>query len=312
MTFANFLLYIISNFSRKIPNFHGNGKIVQLVNNYYTKSHNGDAIKIAPMKNGTSMKVDLRSGSEFRAYYCGSYDADLIQTVTSLFDKNKIFLDVGGNIGFYSIAIAQSIKIKKGLGNVFTFEPLKGNYQRIKENVALNRLNKICFVNNFGLSDKSSQAKISLTGDYLTGSNTGNAAILNNKKLDIGFKKITIQLESLDKIIKKLSLKNRKIDIIKVDIEGHEDYFMKGAKETLRTHRPIILTEVNKPYYETRKNSLDEIFFPIIPPNYKIFKFNKKQWVSIKSLDECNWLENVFLIPEERLSQGLCKEIFAR
>jgi hypothetical protein len=33
--------------------------------------------------------------------------------------------------------------------------------------------------------------------------------------------------------------------------------------------------------------------------------------VSIKSLDECNWLENVFLIPEERLSQGLCKEIFA-
>ena len=49
---------------------------------------------------------------------------------------------------------------------------------------------------------------------------------------------------------------------------------MKGAKETLRTHRPIILTEVNKPYNETRKNSLDEIFFPIIPPNYKIFKFN--------------------------------------
>ena len=70
-------------------------------------------------------------------------------------------------------------------------------------------------------------------------------------------------------------MKNRKIDIIKVDIEGHEDYFMKGAKETLRTHRPIILTEVNKPYYETRKNSLDEIFFPIIPPNYKIFKFEE-------------------------------------
>ena len=310
MTFANFLLYVISNLSRKILNFHGNGKIVQLVNSYYIKTLNGDAIKIAPMKNGTLMKVDLRSGSEFRAYYCGSYDEDLIRTVTKLFDKNKIFLDVGGNIGFYSIAIAHSIKTKKGLGNVFTFEPLKGNYQRIKDNIELNRLNKICFVNNFGLSDKSSQAKISLTGDYLTGSNTGNAAILNNKKLDIGFKKILIKLESLDKVIKKLPLKNRKIDIIKVDIEGHEDYFMKGAKDTLRTHRPIILTEVNKPYYETRNKSLDEIFFPIIPPDYKIFKFNKKEWSQIKSFDECNWLENVFLIPEERLSQDLCKEIF--
>ena len=169
MTFANFLLYAVSNLSRKIPNFHGNGKIVQLVNSYYTKMLNGDAIKIAPMKNGTLMKVDLRSGSEFRAYYCGSYDEDLIRTVTNLFDKNKIFLDVGGNIGFYSIAIAHSIKTKKGLGNVFTFEPLKGNYQRIKENIELNRLNKICFVNNFGLSDKSSQAKTSLTGDYLHG-----------------------------------------------------------------------------------------------------------------------------------------------
>jgi FkbM family methyltransferase len=311
MKFANFLLYITSNLSRKIPNFHGNGKIVQFVNSLYTHRLNTDAIKIAPMKNGTSMKVDLRSGSEFKAYYCGSYDEDLLLSVINLFDKNQVFLDVGGNIGFYSIAIAHSIKTKKGLGSVFTFEPLKGNYQRIKDNVALNSLNKICFVNNFGLSDKLRQAKISLTSDYLTGSNTGNAAILNNKKLDIKFKKITVKLKSLDKIVKKLPLKNRKIDLIKVDIEGHEDYFMRGAKETLRTHRPIILIEINKPYFESRKENLDEIFLPIMPPNYKIFRFNNKQWVQIKSLNECNWLENVFLIPKERLSQGLCKEVFA-
>ena len=91
MNFANLILYIVSNVSRKIPNFHGNGKIVQWVNNFYTKIAANDTLKIAPMKNGTLMKVDLRSGSEFRAYYCGSYDDYLIGTVTNLFDKNKIF-----------------------------------------------------------------------------------------------------------------------------------------------------------------------------------------------------------------------------
>ena len=82
-----------------------------------------------------------------------------------------------------------------------------------------------------------------------------------------------IELENGILISQNADVSTMGVNVIKVDIEGHEDYFMKGAKEILRTHRPIVLTEVNKPYYETRKKSLDEIFFPIMPPNYKIFKF---------------------------------------
>ena len=56
-----------------------------------------------------------------------------------------------------------------------------------------------------------------------------------------------------------------------MDIEGHEDYYLKGAQQTLEKYRPTILMEVAKPYYEVRNINLDDTFFPLIPKNYLVY-----------------------------------------
>ena len=137
--------------------------------------------------------------------------------------------------------------------------------------------------------------------DFKHGSHTGNAAIKTNKEMDKGFKVSPIELKVLDDVWQKKFDDLGTIDIIKMDIEGHEDFCLKGGKKTIEKHRPSILMEVNKHYYEARHVELDSIFLKLIPINYKIYRPVNFKWTEIHSLNECSKIDNVFLIPEERL-----------
>ena len=69
--------------------------------------------------------------------------------------------------------------------------------------------------------------------------------------------------------------------------------------------------EVNKPYYDARGLNLDNTFFSLIPKEYLIYRQfeNNTIWKRINSIDYCNTIDNIFLIPQEKLK---CKgyEIF--
>ena len=121
--------------------------------------------------------------------------------------------------------------------------------------------------------------------------------------MDRGFKLSPIKLKVLDEIWDKEFSHLGKIDMIKMDIEGHEDFCLKGGKRTIEIHRPSILMEVNKHYYEARNIELDSVFLKLIPENYSIYKPVDFKWKKINSLNECSKIDNVFLIPEEKLQK---------
>ncbi len=87
-------------------------------------------IVLAKMKDGTSMLVDLRTNTEVDAFYKGKYDPVLIDCIRRLLGAESYFLDIGANVGFYTVAIATTLKAKGGSGKVIAFEPFKGNYKR--------------------------------------------------------------------------------------------------------------------------------------------------------------------------------------
>lgn len=87
-----------------------------------------------------------------------------------------------------------------------------------------------------------------------------------------------------------------------MDIEGHEDLCLQGGLEILNKYRPTILMEVNKAFFTERKLDLDETFLPLFPENYLIFRNNKKNWELITSLTSCNDFDNIFLVPQEKLT----------
>lgn len=156
-------------------------------------------------------------------------------------------------------------------------------------------------VNDYGLSNNQNETIITLRKDFRIGSTTGNASIPTSEKMDKGFKTAPIKLNKLDDIWVGNYQDLEDIDIVKMDIEGHEDFCIIGAKQTFKKYRPTILMEVAKSYYIERGVSLDKTFFPIIPDNYSLFCKKNKQWIKITTLENCKNIDNVFWIPNEKL-----------
>jgi len=290
----------ISNLTRKLPEHRKLNQLYKHLNKIVL-TLGQDANVISEMKDGTKMHVDLRTRTERVSFYTGEYDSFFISTIKSLFKVDSCFLDIGANIGFYSIAIANYIKEEGSNGKVISFEPFEGNYKTLSKNLKLNSLENYCLLNSYGLSDKSTETEITLREDFKHGSHTGNAAINTSEEMDKGFKLSPIKLEILDEVWNKYFDDLGKIDIIKMDIEGHEDFCLKGGKTTIEKHRPAILMEVNKHYYQARDVELDSTFLKLIPKDYIIFRPIDLKWEPITSLNECSKIDNVFLVPIEKL-----------
>lgn len=302
MNTSNFLLKNLAQLAKFLP-YHR-----KLIDIYVTLSKilirlGANPVVISQMNDGTSMKVDLSTRTERAAFFSGKYDSDLIKVIHSLITLDSVFLDIGANIGFYSISIGQFFRRNKSNGKVISFEPFEGNFNRFQENILLNNLSQICVANKYGLSDESKEENITLREDFKDGSSTGNTSIQISQSYDKNYITVPIMLKRLDNVIQDHMNEFDRIDIIKMDIEGHEDYCLKGAKNTITKYRPTILMEVAKPYYEARKVKLDDTFLPLIPEKYTGFYNRNNEWTQFESLEDCTQIDNVFWVPQEKLNR---------
>lgn len=313
MKLSDIILLNVSSITRKFSNSFGRGRFYRLLLSVMIRLRlqrtfirvmlklGAKQIVTAKMRDKTTMLVDLRTNTESSAFFSGEYDSDLIGVIRRLLNPDYYFLDIGANIGFYSVAIGAFIKSNESSGRVIAFEPMNANLKRLLNNLKANNLDSFCQAYNIGLSNQSGDSEIILREDFLDGSETGNCSISINDEIDSGFDKEPIKLERLDKFWPEV-IGEQKIDMIKMDIEGHEDFCLEGGQKVLKENRPTILMEVNKPYYEARGVDMDQRFLPLIAERYSIFRKSGAKWECIESFNQCSIIDNVFLIPQERLN----------
>jgi FkbM family methyltransferase len=129
----------------------------------------------------------------------------------------KVFVDVGANIGGYSIRAAKYCK-------VYAIEPLPRNYKILKINEKLNKVKII----SFNIATGKERGKIKL---YYTQGNWGLPSVKYKQNYFI-----EVEMKPLDEIINEES-----IDLIKIDVEGAEDLVLEGARNCLKRTKMIII-----------------------------------------------------------------------
>lgn len=166
----------------------------------------------------------------------GHYHAELAETLLMLRAVPHIdsFIDVGANIGFYSLLLAQEGNSKV---SVFACEPSSENLKKLNTAIKINGMEKIITVLPFALGEKEGNVKL-----YLSSLCHGNNSVSPAPEVDI-YDHEMVEIKTLDSVIKHLNLKQKNC-LIKIDVEGYEEMVLMGGKEFLNSdYKPIILLE---------------------------------------------------------------------
>jgi FkbM family methyltransferase len=285
----------------RLPWFRGKGRIAAAINRRFP-SVPSNAIAVARMRLGYEMAVDLRSQTEFLAYYTGEYDTQTIRGILRLVEPDWVIFDVGANIGFWTIPLACAI-IESG--SVHCFEPIPSNFRRLTVNIERNHVAAVVRAHNFGLSDRNRTAQISLREDFVKGAETGNAAIVIDDD-DSRFQCVQIDVRTLDDLFGSLDVE--RLDFMKIDIEGHEQKFLTGAAQTIARFRPIIFTEINDPYYERQGLDATVLFQNWLAGHSYVVAFRRtNRWELGDIASRSKGLSDVFFLPAEKARETIAR-----
>jgi FkbM family methyltransferase len=187
------------------------------------------------LADGTAMRLDSRGRTEGEAVWNGTFDPDTIAVLKVSTPPDGHLLDVGANVGLVALPMARHLSA--GGGSVTAVEPVAVNAQRIRESAALNDVEVTVLETALGDSD----GNVDIYRDRGLGSATGNA-IMGAAGTGYG-EQTQVPLTTLDALVDREHI--ARIDVIKLDIEGAEILFLRGAAGTIRRDRPTIVGEFN-------------------------------------------------------------------
>jgi FkbM family methyltransferase len=163
-------------------------------------------------------------------FWTGEYDCRTIDRMKELLVPGAVALDVGANIGAYTVQLGRALQ--QG-GRIIAVEPLPANVKRLRENVNLNELTEVVEIVEAAVGDH--RGVVHLRGAKGREALAGNAVVADSG--------VAAQLKTIDSIAEAHELE--RCDLIKLDIEGCEFAALRGAEHLLRRCRPVLYLELN-------------------------------------------------------------------
>jgi FkbM family methyltransferase len=190
---------------------------------------------------------------------------------SGILKKGFNVLEAGANIGYYALLEWEIIKPS---GVIYALEPATQNYEKLIDNITLNKPNNILPF-KLALGDKEGKATL-----YL--SKWSNWCTLNKNNIQYQIGSETTPVTTLDKFLEN----KQKINFVRMDVEGYEYEILKGSTETLKENI-VIQMEVHPHAIKNLEDFTDileqndfyikyAVFGYKVPYNYLIYSSLKK------------------------------------
>lgn len=170
------------------------------------------------------MELDLQEGGIDKALYLFRTREELeVEAVKRSIKKGMNVLDLGANIGYYTLLLCDLVG---ETGMVFAVEPLASNFERLKKNISLNKVQSRFEVENIAISDQTGEM------DFFIGAKHNLGTLVGMGKEKQSQAKIKIKTYSLADFL----INKPKIDLIRMDIERGELAVFKNIIEEFPKH----------------------------------------------------------------------------
>ncbi len=155
-------------------------------------------------------------------------------------EENETFVDVGANVGSYSLMVANQYK-DRGV-KVIAIEAHPENYKALRRNIECNKFENVIIPINKVVSDYKGLVDLYERSHDGTRVDSEMYSVCSDQRIDAynvlhpSGKSLQLECDTLDNI-----LDTEKVDVIKMDIEGAEVLALKAATKTLERIRKIVV-----------------------------------------------------------------------
>jgi FkbM family methyltransferase len=236
-----------------------------------------ERIRLIQLDLGGRMLIVPRNEDVGRQLYLfRSYERRESTFIRNRIRPTDICFDVGANIGYYATLMAQAAPS----GEVHSFEPVPLNWHLLSLNVLINGFQNV-MSNNIALGDRQGRVAFSAASDGAYSSMVPTGRRSESARIEV-------EVDTLDAYIHARGIK--RVDVLKVDVEGAEGLVLQGARRLLSdpARRPRItmleLFDANHVPYQT---SIGEIirqmaefgYSPkIVDPGGRLIDFERCHW----------------------------------
>jgi len=188
---------------------------------------------------GFSMLVDVRDPAISKPILAlREYEPSVTRVLAALLRERTRFLDIGANIGFFSLLAARRMTG----GKVWSIEPDPVNARLLRANVALNGLEGSVEVLEAAASDADGEVWFS---------DLGHGAAIGSRftsKVESMLRERSLPGAAAPKPVAAIAadnaLRGQRVELVKVDVEGHEPLVFDGMQRILAEDRPVVVSEL--------------------------------------------------------------------
>lgn len=231
-------------------------------------------------KKNIQLELCIDDWIQQQLYLFNTYEECELKFLERNLKSGDTFIDIGANIGIYSLTAASLVKKS---GKVIAFEPFTKNHEKLNKHLSINNFKNI-IIEKLAISDKAGQITIYINEQE---QNCGMASTIEQTYTT----KENIQAVTLDEYMAGKNIQH--IKLIKMDIEGAEFKALQGMQQTLKKYRPILLIELDEQILDRAKIFKDDIINFLKKFNYQMFAICSDGSLTNKSLQEKACSNNV-------------------
>ena len=175
------------------------------------------------LSSGEYLCVDTNTFEALAYILGGEHEADVIRVFRTFLTQRSVVLDIGANFGLYT-ALSGSIVRKHG--RLYAFEGNPHVFESLQRTIVANDLyhNPNVVAANVLVSDKSGRGVLHYSANLPAGGTMSDVQLRGGMR-----RSVEVDMTTIDDFLPP----DLQVDLVKIDVEGHEPLVMRGMERTI-------------------------------------------------------------------------------
>lgn len=248
--------------------------------------HGGD-LRPLTMPEGYVFPVDRGTLIGWSVHFFGTYEPEVQTEIRRWLRPADVAVDVGANVGWHTLLMGALVG---PAGRVYAFEPNETTRARLVAAVQANHLAHV-IVDPRAVADRRRVAGFEAPAAGHVWDGTGRLTS------EVAGGATRVECLTLDAFVAERGVD--RLALIKIDVEGWELPVLRGARQLLKSLRPVVVFEVDPEYVSRGGGTAADLMAGFADADYLVFSLHPRR-ASVRVTEPGGRAGNFLAVPREK------------